>query len=299
MGAIRPTIGRNSGRLLELRRKPTPFSGAIAQLGERIVRNDEVVGSIPTSSTIFSITCRRSDLRVCHTLSQKIGLLRDLPRCFPPWFVAAAKHRTGFRHVMAVIQAYFDESGKKGDHPVVTFSGVCVSQPKLQNFDEAWTALLQLYGLRSLHMARASRLSEKHGYKMPRGQTAEQKTEALIPFADSINEHLDFGLIQAWDVRGFNALSTQARHALGNPNDPYYIAFARGLPALDDSVQPDDHINLICDDDRETAWDCYRHYRGIGHADPHIRDKIISLCFAKDEHFPALQAADMVASCRD
>ena len=26
-------------------------SGAIAQLGERIVRNDEVVGSIPTSST--------------------------------------------------------------------------------------------------------------------------------------------------------------------------------------------------------------------------------------------------------
>ena len=27
------------------------LSGAIAQLGERIVRNDEVVGSIPTSST--------------------------------------------------------------------------------------------------------------------------------------------------------------------------------------------------------------------------------------------------------
>ncbi len=26
--------------------------GAIAQLGERIVRNDEVVGSIPTSSTM-------------------------------------------------------------------------------------------------------------------------------------------------------------------------------------------------------------------------------------------------------
>ena len=28
-------------------------NGAIAQLGERIVRNDEVVGSIPTSSTKF------------------------------------------------------------------------------------------------------------------------------------------------------------------------------------------------------------------------------------------------------
>ena len=29
--------------------------GAIAQMGERIVRNDEVVGSIPTSSTKFQI----------------------------------------------------------------------------------------------------------------------------------------------------------------------------------------------------------------------------------------------------
>jgi hypothetical protein len=28
------------------------FRGAIAQLGERVVRNDEAVGSIPTSSTI-------------------------------------------------------------------------------------------------------------------------------------------------------------------------------------------------------------------------------------------------------
>ena len=34
--------------------------GAIAQLGERIVRNDEVVGSIPTSSTIESITSKSS-----------------------------------------------------------------------------------------------------------------------------------------------------------------------------------------------------------------------------------------------
>jgi hypothetical protein len=37
--------------LLELIRFLTHRQGAIAQLGERIVRNDEVVGSIPTSST--------------------------------------------------------------------------------------------------------------------------------------------------------------------------------------------------------------------------------------------------------
>ena len=30
----------------------SPSAGAVAQLGERIVRNDEVAGSIPVSSTI-------------------------------------------------------------------------------------------------------------------------------------------------------------------------------------------------------------------------------------------------------
>ena len=42
-----------SGKAL-LEWNPAQWSayGAIAQLGERIVRNDEVVGSIPTSSTI-------------------------------------------------------------------------------------------------------------------------------------------------------------------------------------------------------------------------------------------------------
>jgi hypothetical protein len=45
-------IGGELARLLKCFSDST-HSGAIAQLGERIVRNDEVVGSIPTSSTIF------------------------------------------------------------------------------------------------------------------------------------------------------------------------------------------------------------------------------------------------------
>ena len=43
------------GTLLKLHRTPT--SGAVAQLGERLVRNEEATGSIPVSSTISSTTC--------------------------------------------------------------------------------------------------------------------------------------------------------------------------------------------------------------------------------------------------
>ncbi len=42
-------------------------SGAVAQLGERLVRNEEATGSIPVSSTIFPITCR-SFLKMLFTI---------------------------------------------------------------------------------------------------------------------------------------------------------------------------------------------------------------------------------------
>jgi hypothetical protein len=46
-----PGICESEGWLLKSGKEKIPAKGAIAQLGERIVRNDEVVGSIPTSST--------------------------------------------------------------------------------------------------------------------------------------------------------------------------------------------------------------------------------------------------------
>ena len=41
-------------------------------VADSIVRNDEVVGSSPTSSTIFSSTYALPKLASCHTLSHKI-----------------------------------------------------------------------------------------------------------------------------------------------------------------------------------------------------------------------------------
>jgi hypothetical protein len=45
-------------------------SGAVAQLGERVVRNDEATGSIPVSSTKFSITCSHPKVSFCPKLVQ-------------------------------------------------------------------------------------------------------------------------------------------------------------------------------------------------------------------------------------
>jgi hypothetical protein len=65
--------------------------GAIAQLGERIVRNDEVVGSIPTSSTISSPIYRAEAVkRLAIPGLNCYVLLRDSLR--PDWTAQRLRH---------------------------------------------------------------------------------------------------------------------------------------------------------------------------------------------------------------
>jgi hypothetical protein len=52
------------------RRRKLTDKRTLVMMETLVVRNDDAVGSIPTSYTIFSYTYRRSANRVCHTLSQ-------------------------------------------------------------------------------------------------------------------------------------------------------------------------------------------------------------------------------------
>src|SRR5882762_5798103 len=87
------------------------------------------------------------------------------------------------RHpLMAIVKFFCDESGKHQDHPVVTFCGVAASQPRLQQFDDAWNTLLRQSGLLDLHMKRASGYTIKLSEKIT-AQTVDERIEALKPFA--------------------------------------------------------------------------------------------------------------------
>jgi hypothetical protein len=66
------------GTLLKLHCR-FPQSGAIAQLGERVVRNDEAVGSIPTSSTNKSTIYNPPLIPFCPKLVQN-NFQRWVPR---------------------------------------------------------------------------------------------------------------------------------------------------------------------------------------------------------------------------
>jgi hypothetical protein len=196
---------------------------------------------------------------------------------------------------VAVINCYFDESGKMNDAPAISFSGVCVKQSALAKFDDEWKELLRHFGLPSLHMKEISDLNIEVCPSIPANRTFKDTINILKQFADCMNDHLEIGIIQAWDVPGFKALDPTVVKGMGSPTNPYYLAFARGVMELSDYAGADDQISIICDEDAETAWKCFQHYLGLREADPDIRKKTISLSFADDEHFPALQAADLTA----
>src|SRR5215469_11691380 len=131
---------------------------------------------------------------------------------------------------MPVIHLYCDESGKYRKNPVVSISGIGANLRRSEEFSEEWKALLRVYELGDeLHMSRVGDLSQACGPRMPDGQNYEERGEALRPFADLINRHFEVGLIQAWDVKGYNHLTLEAKKRLGGSHDPYQLAFTRGL----------------------------------------------------------------------
>jgi hypothetical protein len=197
---------------------------------------------------------------------------------------------------MAILHFFCDESGKYRKNPLVAVSGLGAAPGRLIPFSDDWRALLRSYEIGDeLHMSRIADLTQACGHRMPSGQTLNERIETLKPFADCINRHMEIGFMQAWDVKGYNRLSLDVKKALGGSPNPHHLIFVRSLLAIMQYAGPEGRVSIIVDDDELTSWDTYVHYRSIAKALPEIAPQIAALTFAKSQHFPALQAADMVA----
>lgn len=196
---------------------------------------------------------------------------------------------------MAIFYAYFDESGKYHDKKVVTFCGVCAPAQKMQSLEEDWNSLLRKYEMPYLHMQQALRLSKPLSKKI-KAHSAPERIDALKPFADCIREHVELGIAITVDVDAYAAMSVEGRRRLGGSPDPHYLAFMSGIMGPVLYVQEQDFVSLICDDNEETAINCFQFYRRIRKLHKPAHDKLVSISFAQDKQFPALQSADFIAS---
>ncbi len=196
---------------------------------------------------------------------------------------------------MAVLNAYLDESGKHADNKVVALGGVCASPTSIHELEECWNGLLRRYGMSSLHMKEALRLKKPLG-KAIKANTAQERIDALKPFADCIRRHVELGLSITIDVGAYAAMSVEGRKRIGGSEDPHYLAFLSGMLGPVHYSLGKDYIHVICDDDEATALNCYRFYRRIRKVIREAHDRLAAISFARDEQFPSLQAADFVAS---
>ena len=196
--------------------------------------------------------------------------------------------------LMAIVHFFCDEGGKYQKDLVVSVSGVAAVRECLDAFHKDWQTLLRAYGLSELSMREAMKIERSVGTRLSSGQTLEKRQELLFPFADCINKYLEIGFIQGWSVVGYAKIPTEAKMLLGGANDPFQLAMIRGLMAIGQYARPDDHVNVICDDNLATAWDTYIHYREALKASE-IDERFVGISFAKSFHYSPLQAADMVA----
>ena len=195
---------------------------------------------------------------------------------------------------MGFFQAYFDESGKASD-PVVAFCGFAAPANKVQAFDDEWNSILRRYEMEYLTMKRAFKPTVPLS-RVIRKQSFAERIDVLKPFADCIRKHLEFGIATSLDVAAFRNISPRAKKNLGGSENPHYIVFLSGIMAALRHLRQDDKMSLICDDDEETALDCYKFYRRVRKIDERCRRHFVSLSFADDSSFPLLQAADMLAA---
>jgi hypothetical protein len=195
---------------------------------------------------------------------------------------------------MGILHGYFDESGKV-DKPVVAFCGFIAAASRIQAFDDEWNSILRGYEMDFLTMKRALKAHTPLSPKI-RKQSFAERIEALKPFADCIRKHFEYGIASAVDVAAFKDLSPGAKKQLGGIENPHYLAFLQGMMGFVHHIRSDDRISFICDDDEQTAWNCYQFYRRVRKLHAICRKHFSAISFAEDKSFPGLQAADLFSS---
>ena len=174
------------------------------------------------------------------------------------------------------------------DHDVISFGGVVSPSTHFSgSFVMDWARCLDTNGLQTLTMKEALNAQRPLGSKNP-AIGIESRIAALLPFIECVRKHLMVITGLAIDARAYAALPSHYH--------PFFTAFTRTLLAVLEVMDAEDKLNLICDDEEETAWSMYQLYRRVKLVYPDANEKLRAVTFADDRWSFGLQAADMVAS---
>ena len=180
---------------------------------------------------------------------------------------------------MGILHSFFDESGKFQDHQVVAFCGFGASESQLADFDKQWNNQLRRTGMEALHWVKARRNGQPLSSRVG-PQTSKERINELKPFANCVNDYLGLGIATAFEVTGYTSFAPESKKLLGGSDNPFYVQFLRTVMLLAEFARPEESINMMCDEDEETAWNCYRLYRRVKEFDPKTGRRLAAISFA-------------------
>jgi Protein of unknown function (DUF3800) len=192
------------------------------------------------------------------------------------------------------LYGHFDESGKYGQHPIVSLSGLVGDFVRWQALTADWTRLLREYELPVLHATEILSPATRFG-KLGSAATHEERTAQVEPFIKSVVHKLNgVAIAVAVDVDAYSRVRELHRDFT---RDPHYFAFFMVVNNLltHCSIPRRHTVGLIFDDEQEKALRSYRLLKRMKRQIPEVTSRVTSICFSDDRDAPQVQAADLFA----
>lgn len=209
---------------------------------------------------------------------------------------------------MAFFYVYVDESGKlSANSDYTSLCGYVGHAQEWQRLSMEWNACRFKWQVPPIHMGQIMSPNPKDDWKKTRdqwGQDWEVKRDAMLAeFGHTIRVSSVVCVGAVVDANAYRKIQKDPTCIL-NDKDSNVFAFQSLLTTAIEKVETVDRqnaISVVVDDDPEHAMDYYRILETL-RTNPLAPDKfakfrkrIHGISFSKDESYPGLQAADMIA----
>ncbi|MFZ1008904.1 MAG: DUF3800 domain-containing protein [Candidatus Sulfotelmatobacter sp.] len=185
----------------------------------------------------------------------------------------------------------FDDSGGYKESEFICIAGYVSSSEKFGALSDDWLALLIRHKLPYIHMRTFVPMQKP--YK-DLGWDASKRDVVLLEFIELIRKHTIAGFAVALDARYYRAMPKDTSRILGNPHAFCVARLIRLIRATLMGAGAEEPNTLIFDDAEEFSVMYHGVVRDLRKL-PEYRKILASVCFADDEVYNPLQAADILA----
>lgn len=214
-----------------------------------------------------------------------------------------------------MFRIYGDESGKMNSNADRTsFCGYVAHQTIWEMFSIHWDSCRFKWELPPIHMARITKPENKDDdWKKLKEKWGEAKWNKVMPIilrelGEIVRESRIVCVGAVVDSQHFRELAARDKLFKKAYKDPVHMAFHFFIMRAMDQIEVVDKesaIGVVVDNDKEFAMACYKQLESLkSMADfpnpfqsrfARVKERVHSMCFVDDTHFPGVQAADMIA----